>query len=213
MIRIYAVADVHGKSHRIEAVCTNVEAYAPDVLVLAGDITGLFKARGVMEQFAGLCPRVFFVRGNSDRGIIEKRLTAIAGIQSLHNQRYEYKGVLFSGLGGTIPVPFRSRIAFNEKELFQQLPPMDQRPSVFVAHPPPWQVLDEVLGKFHAGCRRLRGHVLRYRPDVLLCGHIHERPGTAVLGQTVVVNCSVGKMGNGAIVDISDAGKTTISLI
>ncbi len=213
MTRIYAVADVHGKKRRIEAVAANVITYKPDVLVLAGDITGLFNTRGVLEQFAGLCGRVFFVRGNSDRSIVEKRLQAIDGIVSLHLRQHEYNGILFSGLGGTIPVPFRSRIAFGEKQLFQQLPMVDQHPSVFVAHPPPWKVLDEVAGKFHAGCRRFREYILQHQPDLVLCGHIHERPGRAFLGETVVVNCSVGKTGNGAVVDISAEGNTTVSLI
>jgi Icc-related predicted phosphoesterase len=38
---------------------------------------------------------------------------------------------------------------------------------------------------------------------VLLCGHIHERRGIAQLGRTLVVNCSVGRGGAGALVTIA----------
>lgn len=76
------------------------------------------------------------------------------------------------------------------------------RETVLVAHPPPRGTLDEAFGRCHAGSAALRDLVLRCEPAVLLCGHIHERRGTAQLGSTLVVNCSVGRRGDGALVTV-----------
>ena len=40
-MRIYAVADVHGKSTRIEGIRKTISEFKPDVLVVAGDITNI----------------------------------------------------------------------------------------------------------------------------------------------------------------------------
>ncbi|MBU1713935.1 MAG: phosphoesterase, partial [Proteobacteria bacterium] len=72
-----------------------------------------------------------------------------------------------------------------------------------IAHPPPFGTLDKVLGKFHAGCKSLREIVSRRQPQMLICGHIHEMPGSAFLGKTLVVNCSIGMKGKGALIELN----------
>jgi hypothetical protein len=37
-----------------------------------------------------------------------------------------------------------------------------------------------------------------------LCGHIHEDPGFTKIGETTVVNCSMGKRGEGSIIEINE---------
>jgi len=37
-----------------------------------------------------------------------------------------------------------------------------------------------------------------------LCGHIHEDPGVMMLGRTTVVNCSLGRRGEGAVIDLGE---------
>ncbi len=39
-------------------------------------------------------------------------------------------------------------------------------------------------------------------PRLVLCGHIHEDPGITRTDKTIVVNCSMGKRGEGALVEI-----------
>ncbi|MCX7635777.1 MAG: hypothetical protein N2Z74_08545, partial [Syntrophales bacterium] len=73
---------------------------------------------------------------------------------------------------------------------------------VLVTHPPPHGVLDEVMGGIHTGSKRLRALIEEKQPRLLICGHIHERPGWAHIGRTVVVNASVGKSGAGALISL-----------
>jgi hypothetical protein len=123
----------------------------------------------------------------------------------LHLRAVEVAGVRVVGVSGTIPVPFATRLGLGEAAVLRRLEPLVDRDTVLVAHPPPRGTLDEAFGRFHAGSAALRDLVLAREPAVLLCGHIHERRGIARLGRTLVVNCSVGRGGDGVLVTI-DAG-------
>jgi len=61
-------------------------------------------------------------------------------------------------------------------------------------------VLDEVFKGVHGGCRRLYDMILRCQPPLMICGHVHKCPGAAFIGKTLVVNCSMGKKGAGALI-------------
>lgn len=202
-MRIYAVADLHAKTERLSRIQEKVAALQPDVLVVAGDISAYFKRSGVIHQLDRMTVPVFVVRGNSDFPQVDDLIAKASNITSLHRRTVQRKGVVFSGVNGTIPVPFRSRIALRESGIVRQAAEWIQGRSVFVAHPPPWGMLDGVFGKFHAGSRAVREIIRRYQPEVFICGHIHEDSGAAYMGRTLVVNCSVGKRDIGAVIDMS----------
>jgi Icc-related predicted phosphoesterase len=76
-----------------------------------------------------------------------------------------------------------------------------EKDTVVVVHTPPWGCRDEVMGKFSAGSKGLRRFILKQQPVLLICGHIHERPGLAHIGRTTVVNCAVGHRSRGAMIE------------
>lgn len=78
--------------------------------------------------------------------------------------------------------------------------------TVLVAHPPPRGILDEAFNRFHAGCSGLYNLIVRCQPRLFICGHIHERPGWKYIGDTLVVNCNIGRTGGGAMIEY-DKGK------
>jgi uncharacterized protein len=85
--------------------------------------------------------------------------------------------------------------------------------SILIAHPPPRGTLDEVLGKFHAGCSGLTDIVHKCGPLLLICGHIHERPGSAFAGNTLVVNCSMGMKGKGALIKMDKEKPPVVEMV
>jgi Icc-related predicted phosphoesterase len=201
-MRIYAVSDIHGRGERISKIQANVKEYAPDALVVAGDIAGYRRPRFVLSRLNALGLPVLAVRGNADWPSVDRQLEALPRTQSLHLKETILNGVAFTGVSGTIPVPFRSRLTWVEKPLLDRMASLVTESCVLVTHPPPWGTLDEVLGRFHAGCKGLRGIVVKQQPRMLICGHIHERPGTARLGKTLVVNCNMGGARGGAMIDL-----------
>jgi Icc-related predicted phosphoesterase len=145
---------------------------------------------------------VLAVRGNTDRARVVHLIECHSNISCPHLKAVTINNIRFVGLSGTIPLPFGSRICMNESRVLNNLTPLLQRDTVLIAHPPPRGTLDQVFGKFHAGCRSLRRIVTRYQPRLLVCGHIHEKRGTAFIGKTLVVNCSMGRTGGGALIEV-----------
>ena len=200
-MRIYAVADIHGRQDKMALIRENIAKFKPDVLVVAGDITHPARPQAAISQIGELPLPVLAIRGNSDRSRVESLIEEHPGIHSIHLREVSVSGVMFVGVHGTIPLPFRSRVCMREKRLKEQIDSLLTGSSVLVAHPPPLGILDEVLGRFHAGSKSILEIISRHQPAVFLCGHIHESPGTAFLGRTLVVNCNLARRGTGALIE------------
>ena len=212
-MRIYAVADIHGKPDRIALVQEKTAGLKPDALVVAGDITNYVNSADVVEQLNQLPVPVLAIRGNTDLAKVDRLLDDHPNTSSLHLKMHDVSGVRLVGVSGTLPVPFNSRIQWREKGIFDTLERLIDQDSVLVVHTPPRGVLDAVLGRFHAGCRRLHQLILTHQPRLVLCGHIHECPGVASIGQTTVVNCCLSRTGRGARVDFDLDGPVKVEML
>jgi predicted phosphodiesterase len=100
-MRVAALADVHGNAVALEAVLTELEREQPDLIVSCGDLTW---GPLPLETVALLEPwreRVLFVRGNSERELVERKLTD-SEIAVWEHQQHD-GGVLSEYLGRTQP--------------------------------------------------------------------------------------------------------------
>ena len=192
-MKILAVADIHGAQYRLNLVLKNIERYSPDLVVVCGDITQ-FGPWELAKNFLDQIPvETLAVTGNIDtpevgKGIDESKATKI------EMKRVVKKGVPFVGTNGFDTSQLG---VLNNKKL------IDEK-SVVVSHVPPYETQDKIfLGK-HGGSKELREIVDKYKPRLVLCGHIHENPGVIKVGDTTVVNCSMGKRGEGALVEIDE---------
>ena len=197
---IYAAADIHGRPERFAAIEAHVAAHRPDVLVLAGDISRRCRPEAVLEPLSRFPLTIFLVRGNSDSPKLEAMLNGYPKLHSLHLARKTIGNIDFVGCGGTLPLPFHSRLGFKESSMTNRLSDLLQPGSVLVVHPPPHGIRDRVLGRFHAGSRAVRRLVERFAPALVICGHIHEQSGMERSGKTMVVNCAVNKTCGGVLI-------------
>ena len=210
---IYAVADIHADPERIKKIRHIVSSRQPDVLVVAGDAVSYIRPGPVFERFNSMGVPVLMVRGNSDPGYVEKYLKKFINVQSLHLNTVTIKKIPFTGLSGTIPLPFRNRVRFFEKDLAEKAQRLIDSKTVFVAHPPPRGSLDRVMNRFHSGSKMVRALVEEKQPRLLICGHIHEAAGIETIGQTTVVNCGMPKTGKGMMIELEQKDKPVIELV
>ena len=199
-ICLYAAADLHGRPARFEKVARHSQRPEVQAVILAGDLVNYGRGHANLKRLAALPMPVYAVRGNTDPGRIESFMASTPRLHALDLRRLTYNGFKIVGVSGTLPIPFRSRIGWSEARRLDRLAPLVDSRTILVAHPPPWGVRDRVAGRWHAGSRGLRRLVEKTSPAVLICGHIHEAAGIERLGQTLVVNCALGKQGQGAII-------------
>jgi len=213
MIRVYAVADLHGKQERIEHLRSNLSEFKPDLLVLAGDITNFIRAGATLTALNSFGLPVLIIRGNSDLKHVERHCRFFANCHSLQGVRRVCHTIPFVGLGGTWPLPFHSRIALNENTLLKKISSLINHQTVLVTHTPPRKAQDLVMGRFHAGSRNLRRLIEIRQPDVLICGHIHEDSGMTMVGRTHVVNCAFNQRGSGALIRFQEGRLVGLKMI
>lgn len=202
-MKIYAVADIHGKSDRMAWIENVVDQHQIDLLVIAGDISGRFSIVKINEFLNKIKVKSVLVPGNADSGTFVKSLDVLTSISNLHLSHITVDGFQFYGAGGAVPIPFFAKIQWKEREILSKLESQLNSESILVTHTPPRGAGDKVLGKFSAGSNGLADLIQKTQPRLNICGHIHECDGVDYLGKTCVVNCSMGGNGKGALLDIT----------
>ena len=192
-MKILAVADIHGSQYRLNLVLKNIERYSPELLILCGDITQ-FGPKEVAKNFLDQIPiDTLAVTGNIDTPDVKK------GIDESKATRVELKKIVkkdisFIGSSGVNSDDYNFLIK-NE---------MIDSKTVLITHVPPFKMQDKIFLGNHGGSKELKEIIEKFKPRLVLCGHIHEDPGFTKNKDTVVVNCSMGKRGEGALIDINN---------
>ena len=212
-MRIYAVADIHGKPERMERIRRNIAAFRPHVLVVAGDITSFVSPARILSRINALSVPVLAIRGNTDFKRVDHLTEQFPNISSIHISRIVIHSIPFVGIGGTIPIPFHSKIHFNEASVLNRVEPWIDRKTVLVVHPPPRGILDIAFERFHVGSSGLRRFIEKHQPCMVICGHVHECPGIATIAETTVVNCSMGRNNSGVLIDHNPENEIKITMI
>ena len=191
-MKILAAADIHGTQYRLNILLGNIERYSPDLVVICGDITQ-FGPGDVAKNFLNQIPvETLAISGNIDTADVFKAIDE-SKATNIEMKKVVKKGIPFVGVNGEKPDQFK---IFDDKGMIDEA-------SVLVTHVPPYGVQDKIfLGK-HGGSKELKKIVDKFKPRLVLCGHIHEDPGYTKTDNTVVVNCSMGKRGEGALIEIN----------
>ena len=193
-MKIYAIADIHGSQYRLNLVLKNIERFSPDICVVCGDITQ-FGPADVARNFLDQIPiETLAITGNIDT------LDVNNGIDESKAIKIERKKVIKKG------IPFIGISCVDETQIshfFSENKNIVDEKSVLVTHVPPFETQDKIFMGRYGGSKELKSIVEKYNPRLVLSGHIHENPGFSKVGNTIVVNCSMGKRGEGAIIDIN----------
>ena len=192
-MKILATADIHGSQYRLNLLLKNIERYSPDIVVICGDITQ-YGPGELAKSFLDQIPvETLAVTGNIDSADVGKAIDESKATK-IELKKVIKKGISFVGINSVNPDEFK---IFNEKKL------LDEN-SVLVTHVPPYKTQDKIFMGTHGGSKELREIVDKYKPRLVLSGHIHEDPGFLKIGNTIVVNCSMGKRGQGALIQINE---------
>lgn len=196
---ILAISDLHGNVRALQKILNH--AGDCDLILLAGDLTHFGSARDVdpiIDQCRQKAPQVYAVAGNCDTSQVVDRLEEL-GVH-LAGKGVVTQDVGIHGVAG-IPHWRPGMYQFTEDELGQVLQEGWEKiegtvRKITLAHVPPRDCsVDRVFWGCHVGSIALRQFVRRCKPDVVICGHIHEGRGVTVEAGTQIVNCGHGASG------------------
>ena len=202
-MRVYTVADIHGSQFRLNIALEQIAVHDPELVVICGDITQFGPADVATNFLNQISVDTLAVHGNCDP---DSTIDAIerSTAENIHLKKVTRGGIDFVGLGGVSESVDAKRL-LNVNGGKKPLGEVLTGSSVLVSHVPPFKTMDRVFIGHHAGSKDLRSIVDEFHPRLVLCGHIHENPGMVMVGESVVINCSMGKRTAGALVDIGDS--------
>lgn len=198
MTKILAVGDIHGDKGLAKKLAEKAKKEDVDIIIIAGDIT-MFEedTKNLVGPFAKLKKPVLLLHGNHETLATVDFLTEVYGPHTKNLHGYAVKSkegdVGIFGAGGA---DF-GLSAMSEKEFFNTLNKAhkgvkDTKKQIMVTHMHPFKSKAEFSG--FQGSKGIRKAITKFKPDIMLSGHIHEAEGIEEkIGSTKVIN--IGKKG------------------
>ena len=190
--KILAAADLHGDSATAKKLAAKAEKENVDLVVLAGDITGMIETKNILKPFLDKEKKVIFVPGNWDTTEATETLSKLYGIKNIGKHYVKYEDVGFLGIGSQ-----DWEMNLNEEKTFKKLKKdfqkiKDLEKKIMVSHIHAAKTKPEFSGI--QGSTALKKAIKEFEPDLFISAHIHEAEGLQEkIGKTKVI--SVGKKG------------------
>ncbi len=200
-MKILATSDIHGDSRWVKKLAEKASKEKVDLVLLCGDLTfGENFSENLIGPFKEKGLKVALIPGNHESMATANFLSEKYGVKNLQYESLKIGNIGLFGMGGATIGPF----PVSEEEILETLKKnydkiKDAKTKIMVTHSHPSGSLIEKMS--FPGSTSVKKAIDYFKPDLHLCGHIHECEGMEeVLGKTKVIN--VGKKGK--IIEIRD---------
>jgi uncharacterized protein len=195
-MKILALGDIQGDSSISEKLAARAEKEDVDLVIICGDLTeGDQSTKNIIGPFVKRNKKVIMVPGNHESIATVDFLAEVYGAVNLHGYSIKHKDVGFFGCSGVnlgIHQLDEKEIYTLLKEGFEHV--KDMKTKIMVTHVHPTETTMEKFTSFFKGSSGVRKAIEQFKPDILLCSHVHEAEGIEEkVGKTRVIN--VGRNG------------------
>ena len=207
-MNVLAMSDIHGAYALAEAI---IRSGSPDVVIIGGDLTtvgSVKEAERAISRLAASSKRLLCVSGNMDLPQHDELFERLG--YSVNGRGVEISGTGFYGVSAAPLSPLHTPYEITEEEIAARLLAGYREirhcaRKVLIPHSPPYGTrVDIVHAGFHVGSTAVRDHIETAKPDLVVCGHIHEGRGLDAIGPTKIVNCGSARDGYYALIDIGE---------
>jgi Icc-related predicted phosphoesterase len=162
-----------------------------DVVIAAGDFASIHE--GLEEMIQALqpisVPSVLVPGNNETEDALRAACEGWETATVLHGQGAEIDGTQFYGLGAGVPItPWDWSFDLDDQQAAERLAGCPEG-AVLVVHSPPKGHCDQSSTGDHLGSEAILEAIESKRPQLAVCGHIHESWGAeSEIGPTKVIN-------------------------
>ncbi|MDY6777005.1 MAG: metallophosphoesterase family protein [Candidatus Nanohaloarchaea archaeon] len=193
-MKILTAGDFHGSEELKQGVVDELEERDYDLLLMIGD----YGSEEFYEDLVGSVNTPYLATtGNWDFGFEPPENNELDKL--FNYQKVEFKGYSFLLLGSVYPDDFMEQA----KEFFEGVP---NEKRVVASHYPPHMLGDLADNGNRAGFEEFRELIMREKPALWTCGHIHEDFGRFSLMDTTVLNTAGEQSGKGWRVELGEEG-------
>jgi Icc-related predicted phosphoesterase len=195
-LRVFSAGDIHGDSLEAKRLAAEAKEKNADLVILCGDLTYFEKSTdNIIGPFKKQDLKVLLIHGNHESLATADFLAELYDSKHLHGYSVKYKDVGIFGAGGAnIGQEKISEEEFYDllKQGFEKIKYLDKK--IMVTHVHPSETTMEKLTRFLPGSKGIKKAMDTFKPNILLCSHVHEAEGLEeVVGNTRIIN--VGKKG------------------
>lgn len=166
--------------------------------------------------------KCFYNKSNKNYALLIKKLKYI---RNINRGKTSFKKLKIVGFGGYLDpdVYFtkKGQKAINEQDSKKRkkrykewekrlMKLMKNKPDILLIHYTPYRCLDKMKEKgftltgSYIGVSFYNRAIMRFKPRLAVCGHMHENQGKCKIGRTIVINTGAACEGKGAIIEIDD---------
>jgi Icc-related predicted phosphoesterase len=191
-VKFIAISDTHCRHHSLKLP-------KGDAVIHSGDITYVGSRWEVVDfltWFSSLNYQYkIFIAGNHDF-YFEKHPSEIKKLIPENVTYLNDSGIIINGINiwGSPVTPWFFNWAFNRrrgKVISKHWNLIPDNTQLLITHGPAFGILDTVINGENVGCEDLLKKLQQVKPNVHVCGHIHESYGTKKKGETKFINASI----------------------
>jgi len=195
-LRILAAGDIHGDTSLAERLAERAEKEKCDLVILCGDLTMMERSTdNIIGPFKKRNEKVLIIPGNHETVATADFLAELYGVKNIHGYSVKYGDVGIFGCGGANIGLFKleeDEIYDLLKKGFDKIKYLNKK--IMATHVHPSESKMEKFTEIFPGSPGVRKAIEAFKPDILLCSHVHEAEGIEEkIGNTKVIN--VGKKG------------------
>lgn len=195
-MKILAASDIHSDTSLSKKLADQAKKEKVDLVILCGDLTYFDQSTdNIIGPFVKNKLKVLLIPGNHESVATADFLAEVYGVKNIHGYSVKYENTGIFGCGGAnigLHQISEPEIYSLLKKGFDKIKNLDKK--IMVTHIHPTDTVIEKFSNFVPGSTGVRKAIDAFKPDLLLCGHVHEAEGIEeMVGKTKVVN--VGKKG------------------
>lgn len=192
-LKFLAFSDIHGDEKLLKELSLTAEKEGIDGVFICGDFSPRHDMDSappnLVRSFKKLGKPVFLLHGNWETQVTIKALEEYYKAKNLHGYYAMIYDVGIFGAGGADIGPFPT----SEEEIFEALKRgfdkiKSAKKKIMVTHSlPAGSVMEKLIPG--SGSAAVRKAIDSFKPDIVVCGHIHEASGIEeMIGSTKVIN-------------------------
>ncbi len=201
-MKFLVLSDLHGKTSELEWINPLIVKEEVDHVLFLGDAVEMPCSAQESADMISLIDsdKVLAIPGNIDSPDLVDILDDVA--ENMHGKGKQIGDLYIAGLGGSNPTIFDTPFELQEDDIFSKLDPISKEGMVLMVHAPAYGFNDVIPSGISVGSKAILDIVKKYRPKLVLSGHIHESFGRKDADGTVFINPGAVRDGRCAIVSI-----------
>lgn len=209
-MKFLVVSDIHASGSALDWINDRIARHKVDGILVLGDVTHFGPLQWALDFLSALRAPAYVIPGNCDPLDLPEEVESVA--TNMHGRSMGLGKHQLVGLGGSNPTIFNTPFELSEGEILSRLEKISSAGMVLMTHTPPFGTHDQIPSGINVGSTSVAEIVRRFRPKVVLSGHVHEARAVTNKDGILYMNPGPAKDGYAGLL-ILDDGEPKASLI